>query len=161
MMRIPNTAPQLSKLWRHSSFKTEISATGSCQRWRGSRHANLWKEAPLILIKVLLAWLLWCKQCCPCSADPAMLRCPAEEFPPYMVSIVKTLRVRTQNKLFTGTSVYGSVTVLKFHIFVKVLVLCRSPAVQNFTLKTSESETLSPVVSVYLCIQIQQHISMP
>lgn len=56
----------------------------------------------------------------------------------------KTLRVRTRNKLFTGTSVYGSVTVLKFHIFVKALVLCRSPAVQDFTLKTSDSETPTP-----------------
>lgn len=67
-----------------------------------------------------------------------------------MVSTVKTLVVRAQNKLFTGTSVYGSVTVLTFHIFVKVPVLCCGPAAWNFTLKTQESERLSPSASVRL-----------
>lgn len=71
-----------------------------------------------------------------------------------MVCIVKTLRVRTQDKLFTGTSVYGSVTVLRFHIFVKVPVVCLSPALQNFTLKTQDSEVLTPVGSVHLCTQL-------
>lgn len=98
--------------------------------------------------------MLWCKQCCPGSADPAMLHCPAKSTP-YMVSIVKTLRVRTQNKLFTGTSVYGSVTVLTFHIFAKAPVLCWSTAAQNFTLKTRESETLISAASLHLRVQIK------
>ncbi len=32
---------------------------------------------------------------------------------------------------------------------------------QNFTLETEESKTLTPVVSVDMCSWIEQHISMP
>lgn len=78
-----------------------------------------------------------------------------------MVSTVKTLGVRTQNKLFTGTSVYESVTVLTFHIFVKVPVLRWSPAAQNFTLKTQKSAFPSPLASVHPCIYNYQDVPTP
>lgn len=42
-----------------------------------------------------------------------------------MVSVVKTLRVGTPNKLLTPISVYGSVTVSRFHIFCEGS--CRLP----------------------------------
>lgn len=68
-------------------------------------------SSALDLIRVPLAWLLWCKQPRPRCEDPAPLRRRAPQtFLPYMVGVVKTVGVGTQNKWLTPLSLFMEVS---------------------------------------------------
>lgn len=77
MMRAPCTASRFGK--RRSTLHTKRSAslTLGCVGCRGPAAMLIYETKPLILIKVLLAWLLWCKHCCPplCRSSHAPLPC--------------------------------------------------------------------------------------
>ena len=106
------------------------SRSKGCWEWRGSRQCWFMKRSPRILIKALAAWSSRCKQSLLCWSSHAPL--PRTVYTLHGQQRSKNTWVRAQSQSFTGTSVYGSVTVWTLHIFLwKFLSSAGEPAARR------------------------------